>query len=511
MEPNSPLEIRKSSTTFDNSSNGSPVFFYYPPLPFFIGSFFYFLSPLDAFGYHQIAATSFLAILFSGIACYLWLRQETDSQRALAGSLIYLSAPFHIAHTFYFIGLLGTLWSYAWFPVIMYYARELARDKPYSVAGLAASLCCLLLSNIPSTVMIGPAAVAYFVFHVPLPRWRGAILNLMAGIFLGFGLAAFFLLPAVMYLHYVDLDLQWLNPALQLDNHFAFVRMWREDQKIYTFAWLAVLGIILVLYLAAPRRNRIAAFYLSATLASLIMMLPISRMLWAHLSALQLLQHPSRMFMISSLFIGALFAHSTVRLRAGYVLVLLSVGVAFVTAWDSRIDEETFDSGIDQAAEAYKNNIDQYAFYLPGRDLIPLFYTTGGFAAVDNQKRPVQLLEGRVVVALVEWQPRHIELKVEVKSPTATLRVRQFYFPGYVASDNGAELRLMRDDATGDIVYALPQGEHTVVLRLTQMVPEILGKFISLLSAIAVVTGVLIRHRDRAGQVERHGRTSDPI
>ena len=84
------------------AGEGSPVFFYYPPLTYFFSALFSRLEPLDAFGYYPMAACALLAVMASGVTFYIWAVEETgDSGAAMTGSLLYIAAPNHLAVNFY--------------------------------------------------------------------------------------------------------------------------------------------------------------------------------------------------------------------------------------------------------------------------------------------------------------------------------------------------------------------------------------------------------------------------
>jgi hypothetical protein len=80
---------------------GSPVFYYYPPLAFYLASIFV-LGGLGT--YAGLIAAFFAAYTLSGAAMYAWLRHQ--AQRPLLGALLYLAAPYH-AFNFYIRGAIS--------------------------------------------------------------------------------------------------------------------------------------------------------------------------------------------------------------------------------------------------------------------------------------------------------------------------------------------------------------------------------------------------------------------
>ena len=64
---------------------GSPVFYYYPPLCFYLGSLFEFAGLST---YAAIVATFIAASMLSGVGVYLWSKGQ--SRTPLAGALVYV-------------------------------------------------------------------------------------------------------------------------------------------------------------------------------------------------------------------------------------------------------------------------------------------------------------------------------------------------------------------------------------------------------------------------------------
>src|SRR5437870_450529 len=58
-----------------NAGLGSPAFFYYPPLPFFLTSVLRPFFPNDPQGWHQVGVSLSIALTASGVSAYLWLKE----------------------------------------------------------------------------------------------------------------------------------------------------------------------------------------------------------------------------------------------------------------------------------------------------------------------------------------------------------------------------------------------------------------------------------------------------
>src|SRR3989442_1012802 len=59
-----------------NEGLGSPVFYYYPPVPFFLTSLLKPFFPDDLHGWHQLGLSVSLALIASGLCAYLGLKPD---------------------------------------------------------------------------------------------------------------------------------------------------------------------------------------------------------------------------------------------------------------------------------------------------------------------------------------------------------------------------------------------------------------------------------------------------
>ncbi len=470
------------------AGDGSPIFFYYPPLAYFITAFFCFLSPLDAFGYISIAASVLLAVILSSIAFYAWIQEETgDSRKALIGGLLFVSAPNHIAQFFYHTLLFSSTWAYVFVPLLMLFARRIAMAQPHGIAGFALSLGLLVMSNLPMTIMFAPIAVLYGILHFSRQHFAVQSGRLMLSCLLGFGLSAIYLLPALLYIHFANVTMHWnVMGKDTYDLSYFFMGFDHTDSHWLTAYWASVLVLLLAYYWVARREKR-SLFFLLIACAALLLMLPASKVLWDHIVPLRALQMAERLFAVSSLCIAALAAFSLPRLRTlAYALIAVYTLLTLAIALNTRTTLAAFKASQPAQYDYYALNIDQYPFYLTSPDLIAN-YDKAGVAALKSNPRPqLQTIRGTAAAEITLWAPRGITFHYHA-TEASVVRVRQFDFPGFRAFDGDNELKISRDTTTGEILLNLPAGEGDVTLRLTALWQEALGREISILCALTAL------------------------
>jgi len=187
---------------------GSPVFYYYPPLAFYLGSIFVWMGIPVYQSLSGICAAGYLA---SGIGMYLWLKGQV--RRPLFGAFIYMAAPYH-AYDFYSRGAVAEFVGVAVIPFAMLGLRRLSSGARRGFAITAVSYAALICSHLPlallaSLFLLGPYA-ALLVFRSP-----ARVIPVAAAFATGILLSAIYLVPALALQPFRDASLLWSDPFLQ--------------------------------------------------------------------------------------------------------------------------------------------------------------------------------------------------------------------------------------------------------------------------------------------------------
>lgn len=190
---------------------GSPVFYYYPPLAFYLGSVFV-MAGLNV--YAALIATFFAGYVAAGTGMYLWLKSE--ARWALAGALIYVAAPYH-ACNFYLRGAVAEFTATAVLPFVMLGLRRLGAGKRDAFALVALGYAALIYSHLPlallaSLFLIGPYALVLCRTRPPSTAY------VIGALATGVALAGAYLVPAFALEPYRDAAKLWELPVLQPHN-----------------------------------------------------------------------------------------------------------------------------------------------------------------------------------------------------------------------------------------------------------------------------------------------------
>ena len=234
---------------------GSPVFYFYPPLAFYVSGAFG-LSGLST--YASIVATFWVALLGSGYAMYLWLRGFAPFP--LLGAFLYMAAPYHL-FDFYGRGAQAEFLAIAFIPLVAWSMREDRR------AVLAVSYAGLILSHLPLALLVSLFLVAPYAVYLRKP------FRFAAPLMLGIGLSAMYLWPAFTLERYRDAASLWTNPHLQPEHWglFAGNGSWaRGIRFMFAAILLSSVPVIAAIYFSGQRSLAIYAAICCAVAAGFV-------------------------------------------------------------------------------------------------------------------------------------------------------------------------------------------------------------------------------------------------
>lgn len=308
---------------------GSPVFYFYPPLAFYISS-----AVRSLFGLSSLNSifqlTCWIASVASFGTAYLLIRQLGSSRYWSAiGAALFAFAPFqiaelysrsslssHIAFVFVPLVCLGVVWIFC------------ARRAP-GVLLLAVATACLVLTSVTVAAAIGFMLLVVLAVLFRELTWKRVLDLLLAGI-AAFGISAVYVLPAaalsdqIQPAHFLRepdfflIDLLHLNSLVEL-YHTALILL---SAAIGVIAWLQI-----------RRRQSTQVERTTAKVAMIlagvvvVLQIPVlSLPIWHNLPPLKLLQGSWRLYIAivlsSAVVIAVIRSERFQRLANGFVLLL---------------------------------------------------------------------------------------------------------------------------------------------------------------------------------------------
>ena len=293
---------------------GSPVFYYYPPLAFYVSGLFGLLG-LSTYG--SILATFALGFFVSGIGTWLWLRNRTDYP--LLGALFFTLAPYHVVD-FYTRGAQAESIAIAVLPWLAIGLRRTAEGKGWRFAAVTYAL--IIIGHLPMALLASVFLVApYALLHRrQLPSFALACAT-------GIGLAAIYLVPALGLADFRETAQLWGTSFLKPSFWTLPAGNWHVPFVIYFHLNVAALAIPALL-IAFMTRDR-WAIYSVGILAIALGLVPY---LWS-LPLLRNVQFAYRILPLAELGLAAAIASRTqigLALRFALMLLPLAYSAAMV-------------------------------------------------------------------------------------------------------------------------------------------------------------------------------------
>ncbi|MDO8347229.1 MAG: YfhO family protein [Rugosibacter sp.] len=516
-----------------NGGLGSPVFFFYPPLPYFFTAALKPLFYADPEGWRQLGVAASLAVILSGFGAYGWLRRLTGASAALAGAIVYMGAPYHLATDLYDRFAFAELWSFVWLPLVLWGVQAVAGGSRKAFPGLALAYAALILTHLPTTMIFSPVALAYAIFCSRREVRMRRSLAVAAAMTLGAGLAAVFLLPVLLTQQNISLadmrvgrfsyiyNFLYYGPRFDAAFDADFTRML---EQLGRYAGALALGSLFAFFLGrqagAVSGAWRARFWLLVAVLSFAMMLPPARPVWDMLPPLQAIQFPWRFNALLTLALAPLIAlwldSGKPQVSGAHRVALWVVGLAVVgqsllilpiylalgaTPGAASMDKVLVQLGSrnEEAKEkvlAAKLAIDTME-YRPR--WAPRAVNDSSQALHATLSRIAAAGPGQGRVSIVSRSPRRMVLEVDMPA-AGWARVPHFYYPEWRASlaPGGVPLPIRPAAEDGLIEIQLEAGRRNIVLTLEPSLAEKLGWGLSGFSVL--VLGFLLLRLRRSNE-----------
>jgi hypothetical protein len=442
---------------------GSPTFYFYPPLFFWVAATIGVLAPLTT----SVSLASAAMLGASGIGMRAWLIDRTGPNVSLIGALAYMVAPYHL-YDIYGRGALAEACAYAALPPIMLAIRRIGEGRPAYVALLAAGYALLLLGHLPVALLASVTAIPAYVLYIAARADGGAIRPLgwcLAGGVLGSGLAAAYVLPALTLMPHISASA--LGGVFYSPEAWFFLRphAWIGAARMLVIIPLTIGAFLLAIGAAVAKRESDVMFWAAVMAGMFVLIAGLVPWVW-RLPALAQVQFPWRMLVIAdfvtvtALALGRPSVRGPSMIVGAVVMALGALSVAAVardriwTTWHQRA----------QAIELIARDMPDAPEYLPpGIDFAFDEWHRAAPAGAALPVVPRVRADGLGArVRAVDRPNGAMDVFADTPDPTMIV-VRRFYFPHWSLMMDGAAKPV---DKRGNLVaWTAARGRH--VYRLT--------------------------------------------
>jgi len=482
---------------------GYPQFNYYSPLPYYLMEIFH----LTGFGFLESIRVFFvLTIVASLLGMYLLGRELWGRVGGVVSSLLYVYAPY-FATDIYVRGAVGEMVAYATFPFIFLFIGRLVNKKSRSILGLALAFTTLFTSHNISTLFFTPVSLLWFLLLNYLQP-EGFVLSLrksykkfILSFVWGFGLAAYFLIPAWFekglvktetltygYFNYVS---HFVGLKQLLFNSFwgygssqagAYDQIFLGIGIVY---WVfPIVALFLLIFFKEKKGLLIVTFLFASGWLSAFLIHPKSVFIWDSFPILSYFQFPWRfLLLITFLFSFAAGSISLVIPKSkkfvfGFIVTIYAVVTLFYASffrpskWLDLTDKDKFSGESWQLQQTISIN-----------DYLPIFAKNAPNKVASDKPEIIQgeatILEGSSGTNWQMW-------KIRVSEDNSLVKLQILYFPNWKVWVNDKEAEINYDNEFGIITLNLDKGEYEVWAKLTDTPVRILGNLITILALISI-------------------------
>ncbi len=443
-----------------NWGYGHPILMFLYPLPSYLASIFH------GVGFSFVTSVKLVfgvTFILSGVAMYAWMSAAFGKRPAFIGSLLYLFAPYRFVDL-YVRGAIGEHVAFIFPPLILYFLYKLAisKNKVYNGVGLSLSFAALILSHNAIAIMFLPVIALYgiYLYFFEAKERLLVIGYWLLVIVLGFGLSAFFWIPAFFEGKYTLRDIVTAGETMQrfVPWNWFLYSPWNYgggnelSKSLGLMQWVGIIASLFVIWKSKDKKVRI--ILIASTLLlflSLYIMTASSKSIWSAITLLQKFQFPWR-FLSLSTFLAAVIGGISMRTKKNLLLIgycLLVIGLT-IQMWHPKgyqIKPESYYSGI------YPSTTD-----------------TGESSPIWSVRfmehapvAPLEVIDGLASITQGVRNTTVHEYTVKAQKPTLMIE-NTVYFPGWKIYVDGieTEIQFQNQNYRGLMTFSISEGVHQV-------------------------------------------------
>ncbi len=455
---------------------GSPAFYFYAPLPFYLAAPFHLIAgPRMA-----VVLVCWLMLALSGLSFLALARAFVGAGAALVAAVVYMAMPYHLLADIWIRAAIGEQAAFIFAPLCLLCACRLGEGTKYAF-GLAASFAGLLLSHLPSALAFSPFLVGFCLWTA----WRGQTVIVLAraalAALLAGGLAAAYIVPAIMLQAMIRAEYWGVNLPR---NYFLFDGNPQPFMKFLDAYVITMGSVVAVAAIMLPRaiQDRRALPWSVIVFVVLFLLTRLSWWIWSQSPVLDLVQFPWRtltFFELAACMLLALALDS--KLPRAKLLLWLMVVVIIVMAAKSVIGRGAL--GQDPVL-VFRSPAVEDAMLAAGADAAE--YVPSCRIPAPSDVTPDGSSHRIVETALA-------------KAADGVLPV--FYYPFLRVLVNGEPVPVACDPPTGFIKVDIPAGARVTVEKASLPV-ERMAYAISLASLLILLAGAAYTWRRQAATAD---------
>jgi len=491
------IPVRYSSEL--NFGYGYPLFNFAYPLPYYLGVLIHFLG----FGFVNTIKVLFAgSVIFS--ALFMFLASKLLWKNTWAGiisAILYIYFPYRMVDL-YVRGSIGESLSFILFPLLFFLAIKLINKSSFLlIGGIAVFVASLIMTHNIMTVLFMPLYIIFALVQAILKN-KKAIKGFLLSIILGFGLSAFFWVPALFEksnillsqipiadrsLYFVKLE-QFIFPSwgygVPIDSNGFSYQLGLVHLAIFIIVALSLLFIVIKSKKYFKEYSvKIACMLTICTAFFIFLLFKPSEFLWRNIPLLSEINYPWIALGILGFLISILAGFLSKQDLGKYVVVFFGVVTISIVLPYAK-------------PQRYINNPDSYyltndATTTSSNELMPLWVKK---MPLQRASSKVEIIKGDVNMQNVSFNSKQINFYVNALSQSR-VRINRIYYPGWKIYVDGVSVPISYSNERGVMDVFVSFGGHAVHAKFGETPLRLISDIISLSSFIILLFFIIKRNK----------------
>jgi hypothetical protein len=503
---------------------GYPIFNYYAPLTYYLANLFDLLPGVDIVG--GVKAVFVLGFLVASLGAYLLGRDLFGSAAGVLAATSFTFSPYVVFIDPHARGALAEHFAVCLLPLALYAFRRLMSEEGGggALTASALTLAAIVFSHNLLGLVAAVLLLVYWAWEVAFGVGRGRAGWGALAFALAAAVIAFFWLPFLLERdaiklkvigpghfdfreHFLSLG-ELLAPSRMLDlgataPHYQF--------NLGLAQWLLALPALVVLFrrrapATLPHSHTPVLYSILVGVGLIFLMTSASIPVWERVPGMPYLQFPWRLMGPTNLMLAVCAAGSTTLLTAprwrnpvlalamGAVL-LLALPVLYPPTWPPDFGGTLSQDIIEWERRSLAIGTTSTGDFLPVKAARVRMRPMPSLVESYTQPGPVDRVNRAVLpdgarLDIVEHGPLHDRFAVSTPKKFV-LRLYTFYFPGWRAYVDGAEVEIEVAGPEGFITLRVPEGEHEVLVRFEDTPPRTAGWIISAVGLVVLIVALV--------------------
>lgn len=487
-------QIPARYSSYLNMQYGYPLFNFAYPAPYYVGI----IPVMLKIGFvNSIKFLFVLMTILSGVGMFFLSRHLWKSTLAgIFSSVLFLYLPYRMVDL-YVRGSLGEVFALGVLPFLFLFFSFLVVRPSLFLTGISAVLLGFFLTshNILSLLFF-PILILFIVVRYHFSK-RNSLRYVLTALCLGVGLAAFFVLPALIEKQHIllsmipiaDRSLYFVTPEQLIIPSWGY-GVPTDMKQPFTYqlglAQIAALGITgITVFLTFRKRTKklseepiLATALLGIIIVSVIMLFSFTAFLWEHIPLLSEINYPWTLIapigFLICLTSGFIFRNKTAVYPA---IAILVSAIVLVLPY---AHPETF---VNHGDDYYMTNM---ATTTSSQEYTPLWVKELPIQTFD---REIEATENAFISDLVSTS-RMTSFRIENPSETV-VRINTIYYPGWIVTIDGKETEISYTNPKGVMEFSVPSGSHRIEAVFSETPLRKTANIVSLVSLLGIFGSIV--------------------